>query len=328
MDVQRIKDDLGDDWISFQQMMISKLDSEEPLLNKVNEYLFERSGKQIRPILALLSAHVCKGFCNENAIRCAAASEMIHTATLLHDDVADNADIRRGSPTIMSLFTPSASVLIGDFWLARAIRIIVCHCKNEIILCFSKCIEDLAEGEMLQMQKAETLDTTEEDYISIISRKTASLFCAAVKSAAYAVDAQDNVIDIMDKYAYHLGLAFQIRDDILDYSPSSQTGKMTGIDIVEKKITLPLLMAFKNAPAEIVEQIKNIIREIGFNNEEDKVSISEVLKFVYDYDGLECAQKRLEQELRNAIEAISIMEDSFAKKHLIELAEYVGIRKN
>lgn len=321
-----IREFLAEDWSAFQQLFVSLLHSSMPLLNKINGYLFERSGKQLRPMLALLTAKACNaGFCNDKAIRCAAASEMLHTATLLHDDVADDSDLRRGAPSVKALYTPTTSVLVGDFWLSRAIETIVRECDQRIILCFSKCLEDLAEGEMLQLEKAETLDTTEEDYLQIIYRKTASLFETAIISSAMAVDAKDEDIAAFRKYAYHLGLAFQMMDDIFDYSPSVKTGKPAGRDVMEKKITLPLLGAFHNAPDAESEKIRSAIRLIG-QKENAGESVHSIMQFVTKYKGLEYAHARLEEEVENCINSLVDIAQSHAKTYLASIAGYMALR--
>ena len=208
---------LGRSWTDFQDLFAASLQSEIPLLREANRFLLEHG---------------------ERVLRCAAASELLHTATLMHDDVADDAPVRRGVPTVMALYSPTTAVLIGDFWLSRAMNLIIDHPDKRVLHIFSKCLGDLAEGEMLQLQRAAKLDLTEDDYRQVIYCKTTSLFEAAVVSGAYSVEAAEPQIAACRAYAYHLGQAFQMRDDILDYSPELSSGKPTGQDILEKKITL------------------------------------------------------------------------------------------
>ncbi|MDD2594508.1 MAG: polyprenyl synthetase family protein [Bacteroidales bacterium] len=325
----RIKDFLGEDWLAYRKMVESSLHAEMAMLNKINEYLFQRPGKQIRPMLSLLTAKACNsGICGSNVIRCAAASEMLHTATLLHDDVADNSDTRRGAPTVMSVVSPTASVLIGDFWLSKVIELIVTHCDNRIILCFSKCLKDLAEGEMLQLEKAETLSTTEDDYFAIIYRKTASLFETSIKSAAYAADATMETVSAFEQYAVHVGLAFQIMDDIFDYSPALSIGKPTGIDILEKKITLPLLGAFMNASSAETDDIKSQIKEAGSSPQQDRKIVDNTFDFVNRHNGIDYAKSRLSREIAIAVDSLADIMPSDAKTYLTELARYMSRRLN
>ena len=214
----------------------------------------------MRPVLCLLAAEAC-GKTSAMTYECAAVCEIIHTATLLHDDVADNGNIRRGHPTIKAAFSPAASVLTGDYWLSRGMYVLLNKCNREILEHFTQALHDLSIGEIIQMEKAEALDTTKEDYYNIIACKTASLFVAAVKSGAISANAPQEYIDAISEYAYHLGLAFQMRDDIFDYSPKMDTGKLPGADIKERKITLPLLCAMAAEPQE-EGRIRDLIKGI------------------------------------------------------------------
>lgn len=295
-----------------------KLHCEIPILNKVNKYLLGRSGKQLRPVLTMLAAHLCTGHCSQASVSCAVASEMIHTATLLHDDVADNSDTRRGSPTVSALISPRASVLVGDYWLARGVTTLIDMCNSETFRYFSVCLDDLSRGEMFQIEKAASLDTTYDDYIHIISCKTASLFRAAMKSGARNSGCTDEQLEIVDSFALHLGLAFQMRDDILDYSPSLSIGKPTGVDIRERKITLPLICAFENAGAAAREAV---IKDIDGGHTEG------VISFVGEYGGIEGAQAILERETALATGLLDAFPDSAAKKLLCSLAGSLCLRE-
>ena len=323
---KEIKSFLAEDWKKFQEMFLLKVGSPHPMLDKVNDYLTEHAGKQLRPILTLLTARALTGSCNENVIRSAAAVEMLHTATLLHDDVADNSPIRRGAPTVMALYSPTTSVLVGDFWLSRAIETIVGHCDQRVILSFAHSLEMLAEGEMIQMERALDLRTTEEDYAAIIYRKTAALFETAVMSAAYSVQAGERTIEACKKYSYHLGLAFQIMDDIFDYSPHLNIGKPTGQDILEKKITLPLFGFMKNAPRGEVADLMSRIRRVGGDANEDFRLTQDAVELVGKYKGVEYARERLEKEISQAKDALDIVSDNEAKGYLLELAGHMAIR--
>ena len=308
---QAVTDYLGKDWIYFKEVFFKNLGAEIPLLNKINEYLFSTSGKCLRPMLCLLSAHACSGAASEPAILCAAAAEMIHTATLLHDDVADNDTVRRGKPNVMSLYSPAASVLVGDYWLASAIRTIIDDCDKRVFKSYGKCIEELAMGEMLQMQKSDSLEMSLEDYLSIIDCKTASLFRAAMVGGAFSVDAPQEYVDAVDSYAHHLGRAFQMEDDILDYSPHLDTGKAAGNDIAEQKITLPLLGALNRASKTECEEVVSQIR---------KGDINEVLSFVENKGGMEYARDCFTNETALAIDALAPLPESRAKALLADLA--------
>lgn len=313
-----VKEYLGEDWQAFERLFDEALVSRIDILDKVNKYLLERSGKQLRPMLCLLAARLCAGECTQASLRCAVAAEMIHTATLLHDDVADQSDIRRGFPTVSAMLSPTASVLVGDFWLSRGVAAILDAGDAEIFRYFTLCLGDLAEGEMFQIEKAASLDTSYEDYIYIISHKTSSLFRAAMKSGARSVGASSQAVAGIDAFALHLGLAFQMRDDILDYSPGLNIGKPTGQDIRERKITLPLIGAFENAGASSRERIVADIESDRFDA---------VLPFVQQWDGIRYAQQLLEQETALAVDALSSFPDTPARQLLCDLARSLCLRQ-
>lgn len=337
--VSRVKEYLAEDWTQFEQLFAQRLASRIPILNKVNEYLMERSGKQLRPMLCLLAARLCTGHCSPGSISSAAASELIHTATLLHDDVADEADTRRGRPTVSALISPRASVLVGDYWLSRGVMALIEDCGKDTFGDFAMCLNDLAEGEMFQIEKAAALDTDYDDYIYIISHKTASLFRAAVKTGAREAGASSEQIAALDEFAHHLGLAFQMRDDIFDYSPSLSLGKPTGVDIRERKITLPLLGAFENAGGAAVEAGDGVSSDkpstsgtAGSVRERIVADIKSerfdgVLQFVQQWNGLGYAQKVLEQETAQAVGALESFPDSPARQLLSDLARSLCLRQ-
>ncbi len=322
MEIKGINSNIDKEWQNFQEIMKDNLDSSSSLLNTINSYLLDNKGKQIRPLLSILSAKAC-GKSNDLSVTCAVVAEMIHTATLLHDDVADNASYRRGAPTVQTTFSPAASILTGDYWLAKALSLLVKKPNPNILGFFTKTVEDLSEGELIQMQKAESLDTTEEDYYNIIYRKTASLFVAAIKSAVYSVGSSEDVLFSMERYAYHLGIAFQIRDDIFDYMPQLNTGKPAGGDIKEKKITLPLICALNCATSEERESLISMMRE---TTDEERL-VDEASNLIDKYYGIELAQAALSGHCKSAEDSLSILNESLYKSDLIKLARYVGERE-
>ena len=323
MDFTKIKQLIGSDLINAGETIKESLSSECFLLNDINEYLLNLKGKQIRPVLALLSAKA-SGKITDLSLHCAIVSEMIHTATLLHDDVADNSDSRRGSPTVKALFSPASSVLTGDFWLAKALSLVSKSNDMRALIFFANAITELAEGELFQLQKASTLDTTEEDYIIIVTKKTSSLFMAAIGSAVYSSGADELTIERMVQYAYHLGIAFQIRDDIFDYMPDLDTGKKAGSDIREKKITLPLIYALANSPQA---ERQKMIEFISSTASEDDDLPAKTLDFVRQYNGLALAQNVLDTYIDKAIELLdSAVPDSRYKEELISITHYIGNR--
>jgi len=320
---ESIKESLSFEWHSFEDRMTSVLHSDIVLLNRINEYLLANSGKKLRPMLALASAAACGSGVNESAITCAVAAEMIHTATLLHDDVVDESNMRRGALTVRSMFSPGASVLMGDYWLSKAVNLLVSIGNLEIMSLFAKTIEDLSAGEILQMEKAQTLDTTEDDYFEIIRCKTASLFVSSTVSAAIASGAGHNVINALGEYAHKLGLLFQVRDDILDYSDSSDIGKDSDCDISERKITLPLLCAFVNAP-ERQREIRSMLGNIDMSDAGNPANgeiIRKVKSFVIANDGIKSARERMTHFSECAIKSLETLPESKYRQYLAAIAE-------
>ena len=324
MDIKSVREYLGKDWEAVREKIETSLMSDIDLLNSTNSSILSNSGKQLRPLLALLIARACSGHrISEATLRYAAAAELLHNATLLHDDVADNSYQRRGVPTIMSLMGPSVSVLVGDYWLVKAMELILGSSEgdHQVIKIFSKTLSDLAEGEMLQLQKAQSGDTSEDDYLRIIYSKTASLFEAACVSAAISIDASEECLKAAKDYAVALGIAFQIKDDILDYSGTESVGKPLGVDILEQKITMPLLGAIANAPAE-EGRIRGLVKGI-VDHPENRDGI---VAFVKDNAGLEYAVQQLDKYVAQAVDALSVLPLSKERELLEELAYFTAKR--
>ena len=324
MDIKSVREYLGSDWTAVQERIDTSLRSDIALLNATNSSILSNSGKQVRPLLALLIARACPAQgATDVTVRYAAAAELLHNATLLHDDVADNSAQRRGVPTIMSLMGPSVSVLVGDYWLVKAMELILGSSESDhkVIKIFSKTLSDLAEGEMLQLQKARTGDTSQEDYLRIIYSKTASLFEAACQSAAISVNASEEIEKAARDYAVALGLAFQIKDDILDYSGTESVGKPLGVDILEQKITMPLLGALANAPAE-EERVRRLVKDIVDHPEYR----DDIVAFVKENAGLEYAVSQLDRYVSQAVEALSVFPACNERELLEELAYFTARR--
>ena len=325
MTLDEIKDFLGQDWKDTDALIRSSLESDISLLNATNKAILDHSGKQLRPIVSLLVARACGGGrVNADSVRYAAAAEPLHNATLLHDDVADSSCERRGAPTVMAILGGPASVLLGDFWLVKALENILASSANcnEVIRIFAGTLSSLAEGEMLQLQKASSGDTVEEDYYRIIYSKTASLFEAAFVSAAISVNAPADWIEAVRDYAVSLGIAFQIKDDIFDYSDGKKIGKPVGIDLEEQKITLPLLGALAAASPERAKQIRGMVLDILEHPEYKE----EIVGFVKEGKGIEYAVSRLEDYVSKAVDALAVLPDSKEKDYLVKIAGFTAYR--
>ncbi len=318
--MKEVQQYLGKAWTDFQRCFAESLESDIPLLDKTNQYLLGHGGKKLRPLFTLLIAKALRGDCNERVVRCAAASELLHTATLMHDDVADNARTRRGVPTMMTVYSPTTAVLLGDYWLSKAMDLIIDHPDKRVLHVFSKGLADLASVEMLQLEKAEKADTTEDDYRRIIYCKTTSLFEACMVSAACSVEASEEEIERCRIYARHIGQAFQMRDDMLDYSPELSIGKPTGQDILEKKITLPLFGLFEKSPRSVVREVRRRMKN------PDAELVSDVFAWVRQYDAMSYAREKLDAEIRQAVETLAAFPASPSRDYLEKMAGMIAIR--
>ena len=314
---------LGSDWDRVQALIRRQLHSDVALLEQTNAHFLANAGKMLRPMVSLLIARAI-GTPTRDSICYAAASELLHNATLFHDDVADGSAERRGQPTVSALFGASTAVLIGDYWLARAVDLVVdTQHRDDVIRKFAKTLTDLAEGEMLQLEKAASCDTTEEDYLRIIYSKTASLFEASALAAAISVDAPDAVREAAADFARNLGLAFQIKDDIFDYESSAEeVGKPVGIDLQEQKITQPLLCALESASAEEAAAVRKKVVDILDHPE----LAGEVKDFVLSRDGVAQARKKLDGYIGLALSSLETLPESQERNYLVELARFVGER--
>lgn len=325
MDIKKVREFVGADWQAVQERISGSLHSDISLLDMTNASILSNSGKQMRPLLTVLFARACSGGKTTDAtVRYASASELLHNATLLHDDVADDSAQRRGVPTIMSLMGPSVAVLIGDYWLVKALDLILSDAPSDTVVLkiFSKTLSALAEGELLQLQKAQNGDTVEEDYLRIIYNKTASLFEAACVSGVLSVSASEQYEAAAREYSIALGNAFQIQDDILDYDGTESVGKPLGVDVLEQKITIPLLGALSNVSEQEEKRIRGLVNDIvGHPEHRD-----EIVTFVKENGGLEYSRMRLDEYVEKAVRALDVLPDSQEKAFLVELAYFTAKR--
>ena len=311
---------LGEDWTAVQTIIADALRSDVGLLNIVNSDILSHGGKMLRPMVTLLMAGAC-GDINHDSHLFAAAAELLHNATLLHDDVADESDTRRGVPTMRSRLGPSRAVLLGDFWLAKAVDVLLgAKSADSVRHIFAKTLSDLAEGEMLQLEKSGTADTDEADYLRIIHCKTASLFETAGLSGAISAGAPEQYVEAAREYSSALGTAFQIKDDILDYTGDGSLGKPVGIDLAEKKITLPLLCAMKGSSRE--KEIRKAVLQIDSHPE----NFEEISKFVAEREGVEAAGAVLDEYIGKALKALEVLPQSKYTEFLAEIARYNAVR--
>ena len=307
----------------FQQKYKQVLHAQNTLVDKVTRYVLKQQGKQIRPVLVMLSAKICGGV-TESSYRAAIMVELLHSATLIHDDVVDSAEMRRGLPSINALWKNKISVLIGDYLLSKGLLYSLEFKDYGSLHMVSEAVRRMSEGEILQIQKTRSLDISEKDYLSVISDKTASLISSACAMGAMSATTDESKIAALKSYGEYLGLAFQIRDDLLDYTgDSKKTGKQMGIDIKDKKITLPLIYALLHAsPAE-----QKTIRSILKSSRKRAVKTSEVVAFVTTKGGLEYATEVAEGFAAKAVASIRPFPESAAKTSLLQLVDFVMNRQ-
>lgn len=307
----------------FEDKFRKSMKSEVPLLDKITHYIIKRKGKQLRPMFVLLSSKLFAEV-NESSYRAASLIELLHTATLVHDDVVDDARMRRGFFSINALWKNKIAVLVGDYLLSRGLLLSVNTGEFEMLRIVSKAVEQMSEGELLQMEKTRSLDISEEVYFEIIRKKTASLIasCCAAGTQASGVDKQ--LVDMMWDFGENVGIAFQIKDDLFDYGVTGEEiGKPTGIDLQEKKLTLPLIYALNKASKSEKRQMINIVK----NHAKEKKRVDELVKFVQEKGGFDYAQKTMLSYHDKAMEILKKMPDGVAKTALSDLVNYTINRK-
>ena len=292
------------------------------LLDKIMEYIVKRKGKQMRPMFVFLSAGMCGGI-TESTYRGASLIELLHTATLVHDDVVDNANYRRGFFSVNALWKNKIAVLVGDFLLSRGLMLSMENKEYELLSLVTQAVKEMSEGELLQMEKARHLDITEDVYFDIIRQKTASLIssCCAVGAASSKCNGQ--IVGKMKRVGEEIGMAFQIKDDLFDYG-DDEIGKPVGIDIKEKKLTLPLIYALSKA--SWLEK-RRIIRMVKNENEKPD-RVKEVIAFVKNSGGIDYAKDTMNRYYKKSIEIFQEFPDSNYKTSLMQLVQFTIERKN
>ncbi|HAD95954.1 MAG TPA: polyprenyl synthetase [Cryomorphaceae bacterium] len=298
----------------FRQFMASKV----PLLDRITYYIIKRKGKQLRPMLVFLTAKML-GEIGESTHRGAALVELMHTATLVHDDVVDDADKRRGFFSINALWKNKIAVLVGDYLLSKVLLLSVENEEYELLKIVSTAVREMSEGELLQIEKARRLDINEDIYFEIIRQKTASLISSCCGVGAASVGSTPEVIQTMRNFGERLGIAFQIKDDLFDYQLTNKSGKPSGIDIKEQKMTLPLIYALNNASKKDKRFMINVVKR--HNQERDKVE--KVMLMVQQSGGIEYAEQRMREYQSSALELLNQFPESETKRSLIQLAQYV-----
>ena len=292
-----------------------------PLLDRITYYIVRRKGKQVRPIFVFLSAKLCGGI-NESTFRAATFIELLHTATLVHDDVVDDSSERRGFFSINALWKNKIAVLVGDYLLSQGVLLATKHKEYKLFEIVAHSVKEMSEGELLQIEKARRLDISEEVYYDIIKQKTASLIASACSAGAASATKDEAIIERMRLFGEKLGIAFQIKDDLFDFG-TDDVGKPLGIDIKEKKMTLPLIYALQHTTPKERRRIIRIIKRYS----EDANKVREVIQFVLQSGGIEYATKAMEDYRDQAFELLNTFEESEAKQSLKDLILFVTKRK-
>ena len=303
----------------FKESMISKV----PLLNRITHYIVRRKGKQMRPMFVFLVAKmVSDGDFNERTYRGASVIELIHTATLVHDDVVDDSNRRRGFFSLNALWKNKIAVLVGDCLLSKGLLLSIDNDDFDLLKLISIAVREMSEGELLQIEKARKLDITETIYFDIIRQKTATLIAACTGIGAASVGAKQEEIDVMRQFGEYIGIAFQIKDDLFDYT-NAKIGKPTGIDIKEQKMTLPLIYALNNCSEKEKKWLINSVK----NHNRDKKRVKEVIAFVKQQGGIEYTISKMESYQAKALQILETYPNSSYKDSLIKMVNYVIERK-
>lgn len=317
----QIKKPVEKEMAEFEEFFSKTLKSEVPLLKIILNYIFRRKGKQMRPLLVFLSARL-NGEINEATYVAATMVELLHTASLVHDDVVDDAQERRGVLSINALWNSKIAVLVGDYMLSKGLLISVEKSRFDMLEIVSEAVKSMSEGELLQLQKARKQNIREDDYFRIISSKTAALIAACTACGATSVTNDQDIIQLMKEFGENIGIAFQIRDDLLDYEGNGLTGKVPGNDIKERKITLPLIHALENSPSSERRQIISVVKK----RKKTKSEISEVIKFVGDNGGMQYAETRMNQYRDKALAILDSYPESDVRNALREFVGYTTSR--
>jgi octaprenyl-diphosphate synthase len=316
-----IKAPVKEELKEFETYFNSYMKSRVALLNIITKYVLKSKGKQMRPLLVLLSAKLF-GNVTTSSYNAASLIEMMHTATLIHDDVVDESYERRGFLSVNALWRNKISVLVGDYLLAKGLLLAVDNSEFDYLRIVSDAVREMSEGELLQIEKARKLDIREDLYFEIIRKKTAVLLAACAASGAQSANANSEDVKKMKAFGEAIGIAFQIKDDLFDYNEKNKTGKPAGNDIREKKITLPLIFALHQVKASEKKQILRIVS----SKEPDKSQLKKVVDFVKINGGFDYAVRRMDEYKQQSIDILRSFPENDARTSLLEFVEYVTSR--
>ncbi len=320
--LKRIKEPIKDEIAEFERFFKNSMRSKVPLLDIITNYIIRRKGKQIRPVFVFLSAKL-HGEITQSTYNAATLVELMHTATLVHDDVVDESYQRRGFFSINALWKNKISVLVGDYLLSRGLLLAVDNEEFEILKIVSGAVKEMAEGELLQIEKARKINADEEIYFEIIRKKTAALLASCTAAGAKSANASDEIVEKMRLFGENIGIAFQIKDDLFDYQKNNNTGKPSGNDIQEKKMTLPLIYSYNHSSKSRQREIKRTISKHSTNSEK----VYKIIDFVNGNGGIQYAEQKMMEYKNKSLEILNEFPDSEAKAALIELVKFTIDRK-
>ncbi len=319
----KIKAPIKAEMEKFEPLFRSSMQTKVPLLNVIMNYILRNKGKQMRPMFVFLTSKMLKNKIDKPTYIAASLIELLHTATLIHDDVVDEAYERRGVFSINALWKSKISVLAGDYLLSKGLLLAVDNNEYDLLKIVSVSVKEMSEGELLQIQQSRKLSITEDIYYDIIRKKTAALIAACAACGAKSSGADNELVEKMRLFGENVGMAFQIKDDLLDYQNNGSIGKPSGNDIKEKKLTLPIIHVLKNASVYDRKKILSIVKRHNKN----KKKVQEVINFVIENGGLEYSTNKMHEYKSKALDILAEMPENESKKALNELVEYVVTRK-
>ena len=319
--IDQIKKPIAAEIDIFESKFKAAMQSDAPLLNRITHYIVKSKGKQMRPMFVFFAAKLCGGI-GEATYRGATLVELLHTATLVHDDVVDNAYERRGFFSINALWKNKIAVLVGDFLLAKGLLLSVNHNELALLKIVSEAVQQMSEGELLQVEKVRRMDISEALYFDVIRQKTASLIASCCAAGAASAGADAETVEKMRLFGEKVGIAFQIKDDTFDFG-TDNVGKPLGIDIKEKKVTLPLIYALNAADKKERKRIIDLVK----NHQDDTRKIQEVIDFVNSKQGVQHAEKKMQEYQQEAFDILHQFEENEARTGLEQLVRFTIARK-
>ena len=321
MSVKEIMAPVSTEMSEFEVRFRTSMKSKVPLLDKITHYIIRRKGKQMRPLFIFLTAKML-GKVNDTSYNAATLVELLHTATLVHDDVVDDANERRGFFSVNALWKNKIAVLVGDYMLSKVLLLSIENKNTQLLEVVARAVREMSEGELLQIEKARKLDITEEVYFEVIRQKTASMISTCCEAGALSVGREDMAIP-MRKFGELIGISFQLKDDIFDYGEPGDIGKPTGLDIRERKMTLPLIYAINNGTPAVRKELINIVKK---HNENPK-KVRHAVQLVIENGGIEYAHQKMIEYKEKALNILTDIPDSEAKNAIMGLVDYTTTRK-